>query len=78
MAGTMSPGKAVRRLEEVIGTIVAIAEREEGIARNLRVAANRGDIHPDVRHRAHARADTLLRLASDLRDAVGVPVGRSW
>lgn len=78
MAASVSSSQAVRRLEEVIGMVSAIADREEGIARNLRVAANRGDIHPDVRHRAHARADTLMRLASDLRDAIGAPAGRKW
>ena len=56
--------------------VVAIAEREEGIARTLRIKVRAGEVPADVQHRALARADTLTRLASDLRVAVGLPGNR--
>lgn len=78
MSNQVAAGRAMKRLNEVVASVLDIAEREEAIARNLRVKASTGGVPPEFVERARARADTLMRLATDLRIAVGVPVGRNW
>ena len=68
--------QAQRRLNAVIADIAAIAEREEHIAKRLRILVRMGHIPTRNAHRAHARADTLLNLARELREVVGLEVSK--
>lgn len=66
------------RLDAVVETVVMIAEREERIARELRRRVAVGEFPAEYAERGRARADSLMRLAADLRKAVGAGVGRRW
>lgn len=76
MSGPVSgDDTALGRLSEVIGKITAIADREELIARDIRIRAATGGLPAENFHRAHLRADTLMRLVSELRAIAGAQPG---